>query len=157
MFDIDLFREIVDISLIAAKRATEKVEMIMQGHRKAPLKLKKAMKQSKAESWSELFSEVKGEPWGRPYKVVMTGLRRQPLPSPADTALREKIVTHLFPEQSKKNNQLDENGDERTRPIAEKELMVTVKVSNNRAPSMDGISNIALKTAIKLVPAIFLM
>ncbi|KAG7196897.1 hypothetical protein KM043_015799 [Ampulex compressa] len=41
-------------------------------------------------------------------------------------------------------------------PITEKELLtVTTKVINNRVTGTNGIPNIALKTAIKLVPAIF--
>jgi len=126
-------------------------------YKKARLKLKKAIKQSKAESWDELLSEVEDDLWGRPYKVVMTRLKSQPMPSPVDAALLEKIVTHLFPEQPEEDYQLEEDVDEDIPLITEEELLTAIaKVGNNKAPGMDGIPNIALKTAIRLAPAIFL-
>lgn len=143
--------------LVQRARGKHSFPDLEEQHRKMRLKFKKAIKQSKAESWGELLSEVEDDPWGRPYKVVMTRLKSQAMPPPADAALLEKIVTHLFPEQLEEDYQLEEDVDEDIPPITEEELLTaTAKVGNNRAPGMDGIPNIALKTAIKLAPAVFL-
>ncbi|XP_015113967.1 uncharacterized protein LOC107039043 [Diachasma alloeum] len=69
-------------------------------YKKARRKPSKAIKFSKKQSWSELLDEVERDPWGRPYKVVMTRLKSQPMPSPTCPVLMKRIVTVLFPQQS---------------------------------------------------------
>ena len=121
------------------------------------MKLKKAIRCAKSESWSELLSEIDKDPWGRPYKVVMTRLKSQPLPSPTCPILLKKIVSTLFPEQQDKDYDLEERSGEVVPDITKEELLTaTSKVGNNKAPGMDGIPNIALKMVIKAAPMMFL-
>ncbi|KAG7188414.1 hypothetical protein KM043_008062 [Ampulex compressa] len=92
-----------------------------------------------------------------PYNVIMTRQKKQQLPSLAHADLLEKILTHLIPEQSEEGYQLEEAADESIPFITVEGLLTaTAKVSKNRTPGMNGIPNIALKTVINLVPAIFL-
>lgn len=49
--------------------------------------------------WKELLVEVEADAWGQSYRVVMTQLKSQPIPSPSCPKILEKIVTTLFPQQ----------------------------------------------------------
>ncbi|GBP28857.1 hypothetical protein EVAR_24533_1 [Eumeta japonica] len=80
------------------KRVTQACEACMPRKRSVnqrPL----AIKDSKRRCWEELISEVDKDPWGRPYKVVMTHLKIQPMPSPTCPQLLQNIVTALFPQR----------------------------------------------------------
>ncbi|XP_050684665.1 uncharacterized protein LOC126979411 [Leptidea sinapis] len=61
--------------------------------------LNRAIKESKRRSWDELLMELETDPWGKPYKIVMSQLKRQPSPSPKCPKLLSDIVTTLFPKQ----------------------------------------------------------
>ncbi|GBP21407.1 Putative 115 kDa protein in type-1 retrotransposable element R1DM [Eumeta japonica] len=91
---------------------------------------------------------------------LMAQLKSQPMPSPTTPKLLQKIVTALFPQQRKFDYQhleltaQDESEDIPT--VTEKDLMeICNRVGNNKGPGLDGIPNIALKTAIKAAPALF--
>ncbi|GBP19294.1 Putative 115 kDa protein in type-1 retrotransposable element R1DM [Eumeta japonica] len=94
---------------------------------------------------------------GRPYKVVMTHLKKQQMPSPTCPQLLQKIVTALFPQQRSFDYQLEPGELDDIPPVTEEELLEACnRVGNNKAPGLDGIPNIALKTIIKAAPSLFL-
>ncbi|XP_020296455.1 uncharacterized protein LOC109861289 [Pseudomyrmex gracilis] len=115
--------------------------------------LNKAIKGCKRKCWNELINEVEGNPWGRPYKVVMSHLRYQSMPTPTCPRLLEAIVSALFPEQTKLQHLTDLQEIEEIPLITEKQLMEACnRIGNTKASGMDGIPNVALKKAIKTAP-----
>ncbi|GBP19734.1 Retrovirus-related Pol polyprotein from type-1 retrotransposable element R1 [Eumeta japonica] len=137
-------------------RRFNSAELVVE-YKKARRCLNKAIKDSQRRCWEELISEVDKNQWGRPYKVVMTHLKIQAMPSPTCPQLLQNIVTALFPRQHILRYppvQCDTND---IPPVTESELMEACnRVGNNKAPGLDGIPNIALKTAIKTLPKLFL-
>ncbi|CAD6216895.1 GSCOCG00012895001-RA-CDS, partial [Cotesia congregata] len=126
-------------------------------YKKARRELNKAIKDSKRRCWKELVEEMEKDPWGKPYKVVTAHLKYQPMPSPTCPRLLERIVTVLFPQQPVFTGQLRQLNPEDIPSVTEEELMEACnRVGNNKAPGLDGIPNIALKTAIKAAPTLFL-
>ena len=121
-------------------------------------KLTKAIKRSKRLCWTELIEVVDEDPWGKPYKVVIT---RDPSQEPVMTQPTcpeklEKIVSTLFPKQKLFAYQVKQQDDD-IPPISREELLqANNRVGNNKAPGMDNVSNVALKTTIKAAPDMFL-
>ncbi|XP_015509714.2 uncharacterized protein LOC107216897 [Neodiprion lecontei] len=137
-------------------RRPNSVELVAE-YKKARRELNKAIKDSKKRCWKELVEEVERDPWGRPYKVVMTHLKYQPIPSPTCPQLLERIVSTLFPRQREFIYSSLQINSEDIPPVTEEELMEACnRVGNNKAPGLDGIPNIALKTSIKAAPKLFL-
>ncbi|GBP30294.1 hypothetical protein EVAR_27907_1 [Eumeta japonica] len=67
------------------------------------------------------------------------------------------IVTALFPQQRILSYLFVQCDPQDIPPVTENELAeVCNRVGNKKAPRLDGISNIALKTAIKAAPTLFL-
>ncbi|XP_015123485.1 uncharacterized protein LOC107045666 [Diachasma alloeum] len=182
-FDFDTFLVAPDVRPIDGRNAMEKndriatlrkecfrVRRLSQRSRKKPnseeleaqyksarRELNKAIKCSKRQGWKELVDGVEDDTWGRLYKVVMSRLRSQPMPSSTCPQLLEKIVSVLFPQQRELNRLSRQCEVEAIPPITEDELMEACgRVGNTKAPGPDGIPNIALKAAIKAVPALFL-
>lgn len=125
--------------------------------KQARAKLTKAIKSSKRQCWAELVKEVDDDPWGRPYKVVMTKLKGQSRQQPTCPEQLERIVTTLFPAQDHYECRVDQEHAEIIPPITRDELFrACEKIGNTKAPGMDSIPNIALKTAIKAAPKLFL-
>lgn len=120
------------------------------------LRLTKAIKRSKGQCWNELLDKVEGDPWGRPYKVVMTRLRKT-MPPPACSKLVRRVVAELFSQRSRCDFRVKIDGEEAIPHVTEEELMkACTKVRNRKAPGLDGIPNVALKAAIRAVPGMFL-
>ena len=137
-------------------RRPNSAELVAE-YKKARRSLNKAIKDSKRQCWKELINEVDKDLWGRPYKVVMTHLKKQPMPSPTCPQHLEKIVTALFPRQREFNYLVAQNDLGDIPSVTEEELMEACnRVGNNKAPGLDGIPNIALKKAIKAAPTLFL-
>lgn len=137
-------------------RRPNSAELVAE-YKKTRRKLKKAIKGSKRRCWRELINEVEKDPWGRPYKVVMAHLKSRPMPSPTCPQLLQRIVTALFPRQREFNYPTAQDELEDIPPVMEKELIEACnRVGSNKAPGLDGIPNIALKTAIKAAPTLFL-
>ncbi|GBP70071.1 Retrovirus-related Pol polyprotein from type-1 retrotransposable element R1 [Eumeta japonica] len=131
--------------------------VLIAEYKKARHELNKAIKESKSRCWKELIHEVDKDVWGRPYKVVMTHLKKQQMPSPTCPQLLQKIVTALFPQQRSFDYQLEPGELDDIPPVTEEELLEACnRVGNNKAPGLDGIPNIALKTIIKAAPSLFL-
>lgn len=130
---------------------------LLTEYKKARRELNRAIKESKRRCWKELVAEVEKDPWGRPYKVVMTHLKCQPMPSPTCPQLLEKIVTALFPQQPVFTYQLEQLNSEDIPTITLDELIEAGnRVGNNKAPGLDGIPNIALKSILRAAPTLFL-
>lgn len=137
-------------------RRPDSAELVAE-YKQARRSLNKAIKDSKKNCWKELINEVDKDLWGRPYKAVMTHLKYQPMPSPTCPQLLKKIVTALFPQQPVFDYLLARDELEDIPSITEDELMEACnRVGNNKAPGLDGIPNIALKTSIKAEPTLFL-
>ena len=67
-----------------------------------------------------------------------------------------RLKSTLFPKQEPSANQVGQQ-DEHIPPISREELLrANNRVGNNKAPGMNNIPNVALKTAIKEAPDIFL-
>jgi len=124
--------------------------------RQARRELKWAIKASKRQQWRELCQAVDSDPWGRPYKIVMSKLKLNSVSPPTCPVLLDKIVTALFPPQRYNGvPTCDPVGV--VPPISLEELQKAAKkVGDSKAPGPDGIPNMALKTAIKLRPDLFL-
>ncbi|CAH2092422.1 unnamed protein product [Euphydryas editha] len=132
-------------------------EKLVAEYKSARQKLKKAIKSSKRQCWKELLNEVENDPWGRPYKVVMTHLKNQPMLLLTCPILLNKIVTALFPSQLEMRHPTEQYEEEEIPLITEEELLEACdRVGNAKAPGLDGIPNIALKAAIRAVPSLFL-
>lgn len=126
-------------------------------HKEARRRLVKVIKCSKRKCWDELIEEVDGDPWGRPYKVVMTRLKSQPMPPPTCPEQLQKFVAVLFPQQPACKHRIEKDEEEVIPPVTVEELMkACAKVGNTKAPGLDGIPNVALKAAINAAPEIFL-
>ncbi|CAD6235046.1 GSCOCG00012408001-RA-CDS [Cotesia congregata] len=137
-------------------RRTNSVELVAE-YKKARRELNKAIKENKRRCWKELIYEVDKDVWGRPYKVVMTHLKKQQMPSPTCPQLLQKIVTALFPQQRNFDYQLAPGELDDIPPVTEEELLEACnRVGNNKAPGLDGIPNLALKTIIKAALTLFL-
>uniref|UniRef100_A0A6V7KNE8 Reverse transcriptase domain-containing protein n=1 Tax=Bracon brevicornis TaxID=1563983 RepID=A0A6V7KNE8_9HYME len=69
----------------------------------------------------------------------------------------ERIVKMLFPTQEPFEYHVEHEEKKMIPPITHKELMqACMRVGNSKAPEMDHIPNIALKTAIQTAPQMFL-
>lgn len=105
----------------------------------------------------ELLNEVNNDPWGRLYKAVMARLKSQSKQQPTCPDHLEKIVTVLFPPQQKFYYHVQGEDCETIPPVTREELLQACdRIGNTKAPGMDNIPNIALKTAIKMAPDLFL-
>lgn len=98
------------------------------------------------------------DPWGRPYKTVMKRLKSLPMLAPTCPNLLRRIVTSLFPKQRDSVYQVEYAVEEEVIPLitAEELMNACNRVGTSKAPGPDGIPNIALKTAIKARPDIFI-
>lgn len=114
----------------------------MAEYNKARRELNRAIKESKRRCWKELVAEVKKDPWGRPYKVIMTHLKCQPMPSPTCPQLLEKIATALFPQQLVFTYKLEQLNPKDISTITLDELIEA--------------DNIALKSILRATPTLFL-
>ena len=154
--------EISDLQTICHKsrrsyqRASDEArEPLRENYIEARKNLKNAIKQSKLRCYEELCNDVDNDPWGRPYRTVMGKLKpRRQVPSNPEAMLG--IVTSLFPKQRELLPiSFDTESDAET--ISLDELMEACeRVKNQKAPGLDQIPNVALKTAIKFRPDIFL-
>lgn len=148
---------------IRAKRLSQRnrkkphSEQRMAEYKEARQKLKKAIKESKKETWKNLLGEVDSDPFGRPYKVVMSRLKKRSIASPTDPVLLKKIVTALFPQQTELDHSIEQISGEEIPPVTEDELLEACnRIGDKKAPGLDSIPNVALKAAIKTSPPVFL-
>lgn len=63
-------------------------------------RMNKAIRCRKRQCWRKLLEEVKNDPWSRPYTVVMTRRKSQPMPSVTCPKHLQMIVMVLFLQQT---------------------------------------------------------
>ncbi|GBP54611.1 Retrovirus-related Pol polyprotein from type-1 retrotransposable element R1 [Eumeta japonica] len=86
----------------------------------------------------------------------MAHLKYLPMPSSTCPQLLLKIVTALFPRQREFIYTTQQLNPEDIPLVTKEEVMeVCNSVGNNKAPGLDGVPNIALKTSIKAAPELF--
>ncbi|GBP37717.1 Retrovirus-related Pol polyprotein from type-1 retrotransposable element R1 [Eumeta japonica] len=168
IFDPSTLIVVIDSKLIVAGSAEEMTKDLLKRvthacdaseliteYKNARRELNKAIKDSKR-CWEEFINEVDKDPLGRPYKVVMTHLKNQPMPPPTCQQLLQNIVTALFPQQRKFNYLKIQDEAEDIPSVTHEELKEAYnRAGNNKAPGLDAIPNIALKTFIKAVSTLF--
>lgn len=140
-------------------RGRENHEELRLQHQEARRSLKKAIKDSKKRSWQDLCDLVDDDPWGRPYKTVMAKLRSCTLAPPTCPILVKRIVRTLFPQQPEITycEEGPANQDLEVPTITEEELVKAYsRIGDRKAPGPDGIPNVALKTALRSKPEVFL-
>ncbi|XP_015111507.1 uncharacterized protein LOC107037455 [Diachasma alloeum] len=132
-------------------------EKLKTKYKNARRKLNKAIKCSKRQCWTELFDEVEADAWDRPYRMVMTWLTKQPMPSLTCPKFLENIVVVLFLQQPELHQFTEQCAETSIPPITQEQLEEACsRVGNTMAPGVDGIPNIALKAAIRAAPGLFL-
>ncbi len=127
-----------------------------QLYREARRKLKVAIKTSKQNCWVSLCEQIENDPWGKPYKIVMKKLRKTTsvITKCPDTLL--ETVNVLFPRQTLLPVDIP-NVREDIPPVNIEELIeASTKLGTTKAPGLDGVPNIALKTAISCRPDLFI-
>lgn len=75
-------------------------QMVYSAYKKAKRDLKKLIRRSKGAAWRELISSVNEDPWGLPFKLVLSKLRKS---GPGITELLHRktlneLLNNLFPE-----------------------------------------------------------
>lgn len=117
--------------------------------------LRKEIAERKRSCWRELCAELDADPWGRAYKIATKRMRRsQPKMEEAEVSA---IVKHLFPSVGRVVLQLQEEVDVRDiPPVTPGEVLgVCQNFGANKSPGLDRIPNLALKAAVRTVPAAF--
>lgn len=153
-----LRRECIKTRRLAQRgRKKPSFDKLEANYKEARRKLNKAIKSSKKRCWDDLLEEVEKDTWGRPYKVVMTRLKSQPMTTPTCPILLERIVTTLFPQQLEFDHGTERFRVDKIPSVTEEELIEACgRVGNTKAPGPDGIPNIALKAAIHAATGMFL-
>lgn len=105
------------------------------------------------------MTEVDKDPWGRPYRVVMTRFKSQPIPAPTCPELLGGIVSTLFPRQVEVTYRVDREEGKIIPLITPEELMRACSRvgTSKKKPGLNGIPNVTLKTAFKIVPEAFMI
>jgi len=114
-----------------------------------------AIKGSKTRCFQELCDAADAEPFGAAYKMVMSKLYKQPMPTCASKL--KSIVKHLFPQQPPLDTPSNLSGtdDAVVQTTLSEVLEITAKIKSGKAPGPDGIPNAALKAIIAAHPDVF--
>ena len=83
----------------AAQRTRDRTDAMARSeeYRAARKTPRRAIYDSKKESWTKLINEVDSDPWGAGYKIVTRNLRRNGPPVVRDEKTMDRIVDGLFP------------------------------------------------------------
>ena len=119
--------------------------------------LKIEIKSSKYKCWINLCNEVNNDVWGRPYQIIMKKFKPFKNLCPTCPKLLYKIVNELFPKQREIIYNLNENNNESIPEITPEELTLSLStIKNKKTPGLDKFPNIAIKSALKARPDIFI-
>uniref|UniRef100_A0A6V7JGY8 Uncharacterized protein n=1 Tax=Bracon brevicornis TaxID=1563983 RepID=A0A6V7JGY8_9HYME len=113
----------------------------------ARAKLSEAIKCSKRQCLAELLGMVDGNSWERPNKVIMTQLGCQSRSQPTCPEKLQKIVNTLFPRWELLKYEMDEEQEDTSLITREELLKANSRNGNSKAPGMENIPKVALKTA----------
>lgn len=143
--------------LYQRSRGKANYDTLQKKHKDARAMLKKAIKISKRCCWQELCSQIDRDPWGKPYRVVMKKLKGYPMAAPTCPNLLKKIVTELFPQQPEHQHCSLPSTEEMSVPPVTREEVIKAcnRVKTRKAPGLDGIPNVALKSAVIARPDVF--
>ena len=117
------------------------------------------MKMAKRKCWRDLCEEADSDPWRRPYKAVMNKIKPRGPNAPTCLVFLDRVVRHLFPvhqEWSAVTGLTVIDGVAKSPGVMKAEVkMAAKKISIRKAPGIDGIPGLAIKTAALNVPHIF--
>ena len=121
--------------------------------------LKTAIKMAKRKCWRDLCEEADSDPWGRPYKSVMNKIKPRGPNAPTCPVFLDRIVCYLFPvhqERTAGTGLTVIDGVAKSPGATKAEVkMAAKKISIRKAPGLDGIPGLAIKTSALNVPHIF--
>lgn len=128
--------------------------------RAARAALKRGIKLSKAACMQELCRNANANPWGDAYRVAMARIRGPATPLERCPERLKTIIEGLFPQHEPTDwpptpyEDVATNMEENR--ITNQELITIAKsLKPNKAPGLDGITNLVLKTAVQRHPDMF--
>lgn len=130
---------------------------VILAYRAAKRALRSAIKKAKNNAWKELIDSIDKDPWGLPYKLVMSKLRKS---SPTfsetiDRDILEKLIESLFPNnlsaRSVREISIEEWTGELDVNAREIQQFVKKRVIKNTAPGPDNLKAITWKRAPQIV------
>lgn len=117
--------------------------------------LKEAIANSKKNCADELRANLDIDPWGKAYKLAMSQIKGPKAPQPTEPLLMHQIVTTLFPPGGERSAYVPISIGEIPAVTTDEILSVVKRISDKKAPGLDGIPNVALKAAMRANPDIF--
>ena len=136
-------------------------------HRTARCSLEKAIRASKRAQFNELIELAEENEFGVGYRTVMSRLRGSYAPPETDRAVLERIASDLFPthppaswpstddDDDDDENDLNDGSPTLTPVTCQELLVIAANMAVKKAPGLDGIPNVAVKTAIREYPEVF--
>ena len=132
-------------------------------YRTARSELSRAIRVSKRTQFQELINIAEENEFGTGFQVVMSHLRGNRTPPETERDRLELIVSELFPirpsfewPETTDPAETDTSSTSPVTPVNEIELkLIASRMSNRKAPGLDGIPNAAVKTAIMEFPEVF--
>ncbi|XP_068141777.1 uncharacterized protein [Drosophila tropicalis] len=143
--------------LYQRSRGTAQFEPLKSQYQLRRRLLKKEISSSKREAFLSLCDTAEQDPWGKAYQTIVKRLRSDPLDTPCDPLLLDRIVTTLFPncEDALRDHPLRHCEDRLKECTCEKVISIVRRMRPNKAPGPDAIPNRALSLAVSLVPEVF--
>ena len=142
-----------------AQRARDRADAVghSEEYRAARKILRRAINDSKKESWTKLINEVDSDPWGAGYKIVTRNLGRNGPPVVRDEETMDRIVDGLFPTHPEQVWGGDDVGDDGVPEFTRVELSLAVaQLAAGKTPDPDGIPAEILGIVAKRRPEILL-
>ena len=128
-------------------------------HKRKRRELKTAIKMAKQKCWRDLCEEADSDPWGRPYKAVTNKIKPRGPNAPTCPVFLDRVVRDLFPvhqERPAGTGLTVIDGVAKSPGVMKAEVkMAAKKISIRKAPGLDGIPGVAIKTAALNVSHIF--
>ena len=111
------------------------------------------------ECWQDFCEEVDSDPWGRPYKTVINKINPRSSSAPSCTTFPDRVVQNLFPQHQERQHGTgltERIGTAQPTAVTESEVKIAgKKIAIKKAPELDGVPGVAIKTAALNVPYIF--